>query len=171
MSEEEKAYLQGFKDSENKYNTVIVDNMNLKNELDTIKSRIHIKIERAERKLKNNLEGKKSEISRIKLESKIGCLKDILYEEYNSSEKAPKYSLENLRMQNKELRAKMAKKNKIIDEMARMINTHDIDEDICGQFGKDKDCSDYNNESLCVDCIKQYFIKKIEEQEQSNLKK
>lgn len=56
------------------------------------------------------------------------------------------------------------KKNKIIDLMAKMINIHDIYDDVCGQFGKNKDCSDFTNEELCVDCIKQYFYKKVEEE-------
>lgn len=55
------------------------------------------------------------------------------------------------------------KKDKIINIMAKMINNHDIDEDICSQFGKSKNCKDYTNEELCVQCIIDYFTKKVEE--------
>ena len=54
---------------------------------------------------------------------------------------------------------------KIVDAMAKMINKHDIDEDICSQFGKDKDCLDYDNEEHCIYCIKKYFRKKVEEED------
>lgn len=61
------------------------------------------------------------------------------------------------------LQKEIEKKNKVIDLIAKMINTHDIYDDICGQFGKNKDCSDFTNEELCIDCIKQYFYRKVEE--------
>lgn len=80
--------------------------------------------------------------------SDIFYFKDMLQKTLNLIEK-----------QQKELE----KKNKVIDLMAKMINSHDIDDDICGQFGKDKDCSDFTDEELCVDCIKEYFYKKVEE--------
>lgn len=52
------------------------------------------------------------------------------------------------------------KLNNVIDRMAEMINSHDIDEDICSQFGKTKDCSLYiNDEKACINCIKEYFMK------------
>lgn len=62
------------------------------------------------------------------------------------------------------LQKEIEKKNKVIDLIAKMINTHDIYDDICGQFGKNKDCSDFTNEELCIDCIKQYFYRKVEEE-------
>lgn len=54
------------------------------------------------------------------------------------------------------------KKDKVIDLMARSINNNDIDDDMFGRFGKYKDCSDFADEELCVDCIKEYFYKKVE---------
>ena len=54
--------------------------------------------------------------------------------------------------------------DKVIDEMAGMINTRDFG-DICKQFGKYKNCSNYIKEGLCEKCIKEYFYKKVEEQE------
>ena len=39
-----------------------------------------------------------------------------------------------------------------------------VELDICGKFGRNKDCSDFTNENLCVDCIKEYFYKKVEEE-------
>lgn len=57
----------------------------------------------------------------------------------------------------------IAKRDKVIDEMAKMINNHDVDEDICKQMGKKKDCNDYIMfEENCIDCIKEYFYKKVE---------
>lgn len=52
--------------------------------------------------------------------------------------------------------------DKVIDEMAGMINTRDFG-DICKQFGKYKNCSNYIKEGLCEKCIKEYFYKKVEE--------
>ncbi len=50
----------------------------------------------------------------------------------------------------------------VIDLIARMINNHDIDEDICSQMGKDKYCNDYTKKENCIKCIKEYFYKKVE---------
>ena len=55
-------------------------------------------------------------------------------------------------------------KDKVIQEMAKALNTYDIDEDICRKFGKNKDCNDFTNENLCINCIKEYFYKKVEEE-------
>ena len=55
-------------------------------------------------------------------------------------------------------------KDKVIQEMAKALNTYDIDDDICGKFGKNKDCSDFTNENLCINCIKEYFYKKAEKE-------
>jgi len=55
-------------------------------------------------------------------------------------------------------------KDRVIQKMAKMLNSHDIDDDICGNFGKNKYCSDFTNENLCIDCIKEYFYKKVEEE-------
>lgn len=79
------------------------------------------------------------------------------------------YFLDNIRA-NKELDKKdkvideMAKmlNSKVIQEIAKMLNSHDIDDDIFGKFGKSKDCSNFTNENLCIDCIKDYFYKKVE---------
>ena len=59
------------------------------------------------------------------------------------------------------LENELEKKDAIINEMAKMINSHDIDEDVCAQMGKKKDCNDYIMfEENCIDCIKEYFYKK-----------
>lgn len=56
----------------------------------------------------------------------------------------------------------LEKKDKVIDKMAKMINNHDIDEDVCKQMGKNKDCNDYIMfEENCIKCIKEYFYKKV----------
>lgn len=75
-----------------------------------------------------------------------------------------KYSIQILLNLLEKLQKEIEKKNKVIDLIAKMINTHDIYDDICGQFGKNKDCSDFTNEELCIDCIKQYFYRKVEEE-------
>lgn len=49
----------------------------------------------------------------------------------------------------------------VIDLIARMINNHDIDEDICSQMGKDKYCNDYTKKENCIKCIKEYFYKRV----------
>ena len=60
----------------------------------------------------------------------------------------------------------LEKKDKVINEMAEMINNHDIDEDVCKQMGKDKHCNDYvTSETNCISCIKEYFTNKVEDDE------
>ena len=63
-----------------------------------------------------------------------------------------------------ELYKKLNMQERVIDEMAGMINTHNFD-DICKEFGKYENCSNYIKEGLCEKCIKDYFYKKVEEQE------
>jgi hypothetical protein len=53
------------------------------------------------------------------------------------------------------------KQNKVIYLMAKMIEAHDIDEDICRQV-RNTDCNDYEDKQKCIECIKQYFIRKVE---------
>lgn len=83
---------------------------------------------------------------------------------YGDSYFAEKHSIQILLNLLEKKQREIEKKNKIIDLIAKMINTHDIYDDICGQFGKNKDCSDFTNEELCIDCIKQYFYRKVEEE-------
>ena len=59
----------------------------------------------------------------------------------------------------------IAKRDKVIDLMARMLNSNDIDEDICRQVGKDMNCNEYTKEENCIKCIKEYFYKKVEGKE------
>lgn len=63
---------------------------------------------------------------------------------------------------NKELNKVLIHFKAVINEMAKMINNHDIDEDICKQMGKKKDCNDYADEENCIDCIKEYFSEKVQ---------
>lgn len=83
---------------------------------------------------------------------------------YGDSYFAEKHSIQILLNLLEKKQREIEKKNKIIDLIAKMINTHDIYDDIYGQFGKSKDCSDFTNEELCVDCIKQYFESKSKEE-------
>lgn len=131
-----------------------LENQKLKKELDTIKSRIHLKVEKAERKYKNT----KSNLKKIMLELKIGTLKDVLYEEYYSDKKPHKYVLENMVNKNKELIKENELKNKIIDEMANKILEEFQGYEPCPLENK-MDCENSN----CKECIKQYFYKKAEE--------
>lgn len=54
------------------------------------------------------------------------------------------------------------KQQKVIDEMAKYINKLDIDEDICMKNVANTElCNEeYSN---CVECIKEYFKKKVDE--------
>lgn len=52
----------------------------------------------------------------------------------------------------------LEKKDKIIYLMAKQISTQDIDEDICIHEG-------ICNENECIECIKQYFENKANEEE------
>lgn len=72
------------------YQELITKNAELQLENEKIKTRIHYKVEKCERKLKNNISG----LKRLLLETKMGTLKDILYEEYYTSDKPHKTLLE-----------------------------------------------------------------------------
>ncbi len=54
------------------------------------------------------------------------------------------------------------KQNKMIDEMASYISNLDVDEDICKKV-KISHCADETSvpASYCIECIKQYFEKKV----------
>lgn len=67
-----------------------------------------------------------------------------------------------LKADKKYFKKESEKKDKVIDEMAGMINTHNFD-DICKEFGKYENCSNYIKEGLCKKCIKEYFYKKVED--------
>lgn len=55
------------------------------------------------------------------------------------------------------------KKEAVINEMAEMINNHDIEEDVCKQMGKNRHCNDFIvSERNCINCIKEYFTNKAE---------
>lgn len=57
----------------------------------------------------------------------------------------------------------LEKKDKVINEMAEMINNHDIEEDVCKQMGKNRHCNDFIvSERNCINCIKEYFTNKAE---------
>lgn len=58
---------------------------------------------------------------------------------------------------------KLEQKDKIIDLMAETINNYDIDEDICKQMGKNKNCNEFADKERCKICIKQYFKNKVKE--------
>ena len=126
----------------------------IKAENDTIKSRIHIKIERAEHKLRNNI----SNFKRILLKDKVGTLKDVLFEEYYSSEKPHKYSLEHMREQNKTLRKDIETKREVINEMAEALQEEYHSYEPC-KMADNIGCEGIK----CIDCIKQYFYKKVED--------
>lgn len=56
----------------------------------------------------------------------------------------------------------LEKKDKVINEMAEMINNHDIEEDVCRQMGKNRHCNDFIvSERNCINCIKEYFTNKV----------
>lgn len=52
------------------------------------------------------------------------------------------------------MKNKNKEQDKIIDLMSEMLNNHDIDEDICMQMGKRKDCNEFTDKENCKACIK-----------------
>lgn len=64
-----------------------------------------------------------------------------------------------------ENRERIRNKNKVIDLMAEMINNQDIDEDICKQMGQKENCNEFEEKSVCIECIKQYFENKAKKVE------
>lgn len=148
-------------------NQLLVENQKLKKELDTIKSRIHLKVEKAKRKYNNT----KSTLKKTMLELKIGTLKDVLYEEYYSNEKPHKYILENMVNKNKELIEENEFKSKVIDEILNKLN-EDINyfsseeaSEFINIYENIKDKTELKGRELRKNCIKQYFIKKVENNE------
>ncbi len=69
---------------------------------------------------------------------------------------------ENNRLEKIEFERDMA--NETIEEMAYYISNLDIEEDICSEV-KEKPCGDETSVPVeyCVECIKQYFKKKVDE--------
>ena len=59
------------------------------------------------------------------------------------------------------LLAELEEKDKIIDLMSDFINNYDIDEEICAQV---VNCNDFINKEKCKECIKEYFEKRIQEE-------
>lgn len=114
---------------------------NVLDELDTIKSRIRLKVNKCERKLKNN----KSEISKMVLQAKIGTLKDVLYEEYGSNTKPHKCTLENLKNKNIEL----IKENEELRNQVKML-----DEAYSGAIKESKRWFDIAKDSVPKDKIR-----------------
>ena len=54
----------------------------------------------------------------------------------------------------------LKEKDKTIDLMAEIINSNDIDEDICKQMGQKENCNEFEDKEKCKECIKQYFENK-----------
>lgn len=66
---------------------------------------------------------------------------------------------------NKKYFDEIERKDKIIEEMARFITNKDIDEDIC-RYQVAEHCKDEEygvTTNVCINCIKQYFERKVEE--------
>lgn len=60
--------------------------------------------------------------------------------------------------------ADRVEKDKIIKAMAKYLNSTDIDEDICKTVSKEFNCTLYQNEDFCINCIIAYFQKKAREE-------
>lgn len=136
-------------------NQLLIKNQELEKELDTIKSRIHLKVEKAGRTYKNT----KSNLKKTMLKLKIGTLKNVLYEEYYSDKKPHKYTLENMINKNKELIKENELKSKVINEMTKEIFGEYKGYEPC-PLKEETDCKLLN----CEDCIKEYFYKKAQEE-------
>ena len=52
-------------------------------------------------------------------------------------------------------------KDKMIKAMAKYLNSTDIDEDICKTVSKEFDCTLYQNENFCINCIIGYFKEEV----------
>lgn len=63
------------------------------------------------------------------------------------------------------LQKELDKKDKVINLIINMILSYDIDEDICKQIGK-LNCDKYKD-GECEKCIKEYFYKKVEAENES----
>ena len=66
---------------------------------------------------------------------------------------------------NKKYFDEIERKDKIIEEMARFMTNKDIDEDICS-YQVVEHCKDEEHgvtTNVCINCIKQYFERKVEE--------
>lgn len=112
------------------------------------RNKTNLKIEKALETLTNYIDIMHKEFDRLEgIEDNTAMLKQELKEQTEA---------------NKELNKVLIHFKAVINEMAKMINNHDIDEDICKQMGKKKDCNDYADEENCIDCIKEYFSEKVQ---------
>ena len=60
-----------------------------------------------------------------------------------------------------EANAKIVEQSRIINMMAKDIANSDIDEDICKKYASiSKHCADGDNESECIECVKEHYFKK-----------
>lgn len=93
----------------------------------------------------------------------------ILKEDLEHTKKANECGLATKGEFNKEIEAiefilnHLDKQEKMIELMSKRIRADDIDEDICQYQGI---CNEYE----CEECIKQYFEKKANEEDNSNVK-
>lgn len=66
-------------------------------------------------------------------------------------------------LENYKMSEYMLKQAKVIDKMAEMLNSFDIDEEICKNISKCKSEED-SSDGICKECIKKYFYEKVEEE-------
>ena len=69
-------------------------------------------------------------------------------------------SIISMRDEDAELACKVEHQDKMIALMAEIINSNDIDEDICKQMGQKENCNEFEDKEKCKECIKQYFENK-----------
>ena len=105
------------------------------------------------------IENQQAKIKKLKKHNKELLRK--LKNRVKEVKKLTKYSL--YKKEFAKLNKEIVKKDKIIDEMANYITTLDTNEDIC--IKKKSDCYvDIYDENSCKECIKQYFEKRIQEE-------
>ena len=143
---------------QSEYNDLLKDNFKLKNELETKR-----------KEYQETYKDVREEIKELKKEN----------EEYKGYYKADKRIIHNLQKENEELKEKYDKdthtlqnqldlanadgveKDKMIKAMAKYLNSTDIDEDICKTVSKEFDCTLYQNENFCINCIIGYFKEEV----------
>lgn len=136
------------------YQELISKNAELQLENEKLKTRIHYKIEKCERKLKNNISG----LKRLLLETKMGTLKDVLYEEYYTSDKPHKTLLEikNERLQLLEEKIEKGEIVEIGDSIPKQVIRDKIEElKAKYNLGDDYWQYDYDVDMNTIDILKE----------------
>lgn len=123
-------------------------------------------IDLSKEEIENNDENTTAILDITDLKSLAIVLKALEQKDKEIQELKAKYDKDTHTLQNQLdiANADRVEKDKIIKAMAKYLNSTDIDEDICKTVSKEFNCTLYQNEDFCINCIIAYFQKKAREE-------